>query len=91
MPRYLIEREMPGAGRLSQKDLIAVSQKSLNASHKLGTQVQWMESFITDNRMYCFYVAPDKSLMMEHAHIAGFPANRIEEVRHVINPVTAET
>ena len=90
MPRYVIERDMPRAGGLSQQDLVAISQKSCKAIEELSSQIQWMESFVTDNKFYCVYLAPDRSFIMEHAYMAGFPANRIEEIKSVINPATAE-
>ena len=90
MPRYVIERELPGAGKLSQQDLVAISQKSCGVLNKLGTQIQWVESFVTDNKIYCIYQAENKALVLQHADMGGFPANRIEEVTTVINPATAE-
>ena len=90
MPRYVIERELPGAGNLSQEDLQAISQKSCNVLDELGPQIQWIESFVTENKIYCVYLAPNKSMVMQHADKGGFPANRIEEVKNVISPVTAE-
>lgn len=90
MPRYVIERELPGAGKLSQQDLVAISQKSCGVLNKLGTQIQWVESFVTDNKIYCIYQAENKALVLQHADMGGFPANRIEEVSTVINPATAE-
>ena len=90
MPRYVIERELPKAGKLSAKDLVAISQKSCSVLDKLGPQIQWVESFVTENKIYCIYQAPDKAILMQHADMGGFPANRIEEIATVINPVTAE-
>lgn len=90
MPRYVIERELPGAGLMSQSQLQAISQKSCNAIDELGPRIQWVESFVTENKIYCVYVAPNKEIIMEHAKLAEFPANRIEEIRNVISPVTAE-
>ena len=90
MPRYVIERELPGAGNLSQQDLVAISQKSCGVLDELGPQIQWVESFVTENKIYCIYQAPDKSIIMQHADMGGFPANRIEEIGTVISPVTAE-
>lgn len=81
---------MPGAGELSQKDLVAISQKSCKTLEELGSQIQWIESFVTQNKLYCIYLAPDKSFIMEHAYLTEFPANRIEEIKKVISPVTAE-
>lgn len=90
MPRYVIEREMPGAGNLSEKELVAISKKSCSVLDDLGPQIQWVESFVTDNKIYCIYQAPNKAIIMQHADMSGFPANRIEEIATVINPVTAE-
>jgi len=90
MPRYVIERELPKAGKLSAKDLVAISQKSCSVLDKLGPQIQWVESFVTENKIYCIYQAPDKAILMQHADMGGFPANRIEQIATVITPVTAE-
>ena len=90
MPRYVIERELPGAGNLTQEDLAAISQKSCGVLDKLGAQIQWVESFVTENKIYCIYQAPDKSMILQHADMGGFPANRVEEIATVISPVTAE-
>lgn len=90
MPRYVIERELPGAGKLSQADLQAISEKSCNVITELGPKIQWVESFVTEDKIYCIYNAPDKDILRQHAQKGGFPANRIEEVKNVINPVTAE-
>ena len=90
MPRYVIERELPGAGDLSEKDLVAISQKSCNVLDDLGPQIQWVESFVTENKIYCIYQAPNKALIMQHASMGGFPANKIEQISTVISPVTAE-
>jgi hypothetical protein len=90
MPRYVIERELPGAGNLSQSELVAISQKSCSVLDNLGPRIQWVESFVTEDKIYCVYQAPNKEIIKEHAEMGGFPANRIEEIRNVINPVTAE-
>lgn len=90
MPRYIIERELPGAGNLSQSELQAVSQKSCGVLDQLGPRIQWVESFVTEDKIYCVYQAPNKELIQQHAEMGGFPANRIEEIRNVISPVTAE-
>lgn len=90
MPRYVIERELPAAGKLSQSDLIAISQKSCSVLDDLGPRIQWVESFVTEDKIYCIYQAPNKEIIKEHAEMGGFPANRIEEISNVINPVTAE-
>lgn len=90
MPRYVIERELPGAGGLSAEDLHGISQKSCGVIRELGPSIQWVESFVTDDKIYCIYNAPNKEILMEHAAKGGFPANRIEVIRNVISPVTAE-
>lgn len=90
MPRYVIERELPDAGKLSQQDLQAISQKSCSVLDDLGPKIQWVESFVTANKIYCIYQAPNKEIIQQHALMGGFPANRIEEIKGVISPVTAE-
>ncbi len=90
MPKFVIERDMPGAGSLSPPDLRAASQKSCAVLRDLGPSIQWIHSYVTDDRIYCIYLAPDEAVIREHAERAGFPANRISEVRSVIEPATAE-
>ena len=90
MPRYVIERELPGAGKLSQQDLHAISQKSCSVLDELGPKIQWVESYVTEDKIYCIYQAPNKEIIRQHAEKGGFPANRIEEIHNVISPVTAE-
>jgi hypothetical protein len=90
MPRYVIERELPGAGNLSAEQLQAISQKSCGVLRGLGGQVQWIESFVTGDKVYCIYLAPNEQLIRQHAEEGGFPANRISEVKAVISPTTAE-
>ena len=90
MPRYVIERELPGAGKLTRDELHAISQKSCGVIRDLGPSIQWVESFVTEDKIYCVYNAPDKEILRKHAEMGGFPANRIEEIRNVISPVTAE-
>jgi len=90
MPKYVIEREMPGAGALSKEQLQTASQTSCGVLETLGPQIQWLESYVTDNKIYCIYVAPNQQLIEEHAKRGGFPANRISEVKAVIDPTTAE-
>jgi hypothetical protein len=90
MPKYIIEREIPGAGKLSPAELQAISQKSCGVLHKLGPLIQWVESYVTDDKVYCVYVAPSEAAIREHAQQGGFPANRISAVRTVIDPTTAE-
>ena len=90
MPKYVIEREMPGAGALSAAQLQGASQNSCCVLKELGPQIQWVESYVTDDKIYCIYIAPNKQLIEEHAKRGGFPANRISEVRAKIDPTTAE-
>jgi cell division inhibitor SulA len=90
MPKFIIERELPGAGQLTPQQLNGISQKSCSVLRDLGPQVQWLESFVTDDKLYCVYIAPSADLVREHATRGGFPANRISEVRRMIDPTTAE-
>ncbi|MDE2236142.1 MAG: DUF4242 domain-containing protein [Gammaproteobacteria bacterium] len=90
MPKYVIERELPGAGKLSPSELKAVSQKSCGVLSKMGPQIQWLESFVTGDKIYCIYIAPNEAAVREHAQQGGFPANRISQVMSIISPVTAE-
>ena len=89
MPKYVIERELPGAGRLSVEDLRAIAQKSCAVLQKLGTDIRWVQSYTTDDKIYCIYIARDEQLVREHAKLGGFPANRISEIRTIIDPTTA--
>jgi len=91
MPKYVIEREIPGAGKLSGDELQAISQKSCGVLSNLGPQIQWVESYVMDDRVYCVYIAANEELIREHARQGGFPANRISEVRAIIDPTTAES
>ena len=90
MPKYVIEREIPGAGKLSAAELKAISQKSCGVLQKLGPQIQWEHSYVTDDKIYCVYNAPNEEMVREHASQGGFPANRITQVRSIIDPTTAE-
>jgi Protein of unknown function (DUF4242) len=90
MPKYVIERDLPGAGKLSQQDLHAVAQKSCGVLNRMGPQIQWMQSYVTDDKIYCIYVAPNEEAVREHARKGGFPANRVSRVMSVIDPTTAE-
>ena len=90
MPKYVIEREIPGAGTLSKEQLQAISQKSCGVLRKLGPQIQWLQSYVADDRIYCVYIAPNEEMVRQHAEQGGFPANRISEVKQVIDPTTAE-
>jgi len=90
MPKYVIEREIPGAGKLTAEQLQAISQKSCGVLQKLGPQINWVESYVTDDKVYCVYIAPNAELVREHAKQGGFPANRVSEVKRMIDPTTAE-
>ena len=90
MPKFVIEREIPGAGNLSEQELKAVSQTSCQVLRELGPQVQWLQSYVTADKIYCVYIAPDEELVREHARLGGFPANSVSRVRSVIDPTTAE-
>ncbi len=90
MPKFVIEREIPAAGKLSTQELQAISQKSCNVLNRMGSQIQWVQSYVTDDKIYCVYIAPNEEMIREHARQGGFPANRISEVRSVIDPTTAE-
>ena len=90
MPKYVIEREIPGAGKISPQDLQSISQKSCSVLKGLGPQIQWVQSYVTDDKIYCIYIAPNKELVVEHARQGGFPANSVAEVRTMIDPTTAE-
>jgi cell division inhibitor SulA len=90
MPKYVIEREIPGAGKLSPQELQAISQKSCGVLKNLGPQVQWLHSYVTADKIYCVYIAPDENAVREHARQGGFPANKVSEIRTVIDPTTAE-
>jgi hypothetical protein len=91
MPKYVIEREIPGAGELSGDQLIAISQTSCGVLQKMGPQIQWVQSYVTDDKIYCVYIAPDEESIREHASQGGFPANRVSEVKTIIDPTTAES
>ncbi len=90
MPKYVIEREIADAGKLSAQELQAISQKSCGVLSNLGPQIQWVQSHVTDDKVYCVYIAPNEEMVREHANQGGFPANRISEVKSVIDPTTAE-
>lgn len=90
MPKYLIEREVPGAGRMSHDALQALSQKSCGVLKNLGPQIQWVHSYVTDDKIYCIYNAPNEDIVRQHAIEGGFPANRISRVTSIIDPTTAE-
>ena len=90
MPKYVIERDIPGAGKLSPGELQGISQKSCGVLTKLGPQIQWVTSYVTGDKIYCVYIAPNEEMVREHARQGGFPANRVSEVKSVIDPTTAE-
>ncbi len=91
MPKYIIEREIPGAGSLTAQDLQNISQKSCGILNEMGPKIQWVESYVTDDKVYCVYIAPDEATVKAHAEQGGFPANRISRIRTMIDPTTAES
>ena len=91
MPKYVIEREIPGAGNLSKEELQSVSQTSCNVLQNMGPQIQWVQSYVTGDKVYCVYIAPNEDFVREHAQQGGFPANQISEVKTIIDPTTAES
>ena len=90
MPKYVIERDLPGAGKLSPAELQGVAQKSCGVLSELGPQIQWLHSYVTDDKIYCVYIAPNEALVREHAQKGGFPANKVSQVRATIDPTTSE-
>lgn len=90
MPKYVIEREIPGAGKLSPQQLKEIAETSCGVLIKMGPEIQWIHSYVTDNKIYCVYIAPNKEMVYEHAKQGGFPANSVSEVSAIIDPVTAE-
>ncbi len=90
MPRFVIERELPGAGKLGTVELQAISQKSCEVLKNMGPSIQWQQSFVTDDKIYCVYIAPDEEAVRQHARNGGFPANKVARVRRTIDPTTAE-
>lgn len=90
MPKYVIEREIPGAGNFSPEQLHAISQTSCGVLSQLGSQIQWLHSFVTDDKIYCVYIAPNEDMVKKHAEMGGFPANVVSRVRTMIDPTTAE-
>jgi hypothetical protein len=91
MPKYVIEREITGAGKLSSEEFQGISQKSCGVLQEMGPKIQWVESLVTDDKIYCVYIAPNEETIREHAQKGGFPADRISEVKAIIDPTTAET
>jgi hypothetical protein len=90
MPKYVIEREVPGAGKMTPDQLTAISQTSCGVLRKLGSEIQWVNSYVTDDKIYCVYIAPNEEMIREHARQGGFPANRVSQVCSSIDPTTAE-
>lgn len=90
MPKFVIEREIPGAGELTADQLKGISQTSCGVLRSMGPEIQWVQSFVTDNKIYCVYIAPDEATVRQHAQSGGFPANSVAQVRSVIDPTTAE-
>ena len=91
MPKFVIERELPGAGSLTGEQLQQISTKSCSVLGQLGPQIQWLHSYVTDDKIYCVYIAPNEELVRQHAQQGGFPANRISQIRTMIDPTTAES
>ncbi len=90
MPKFVIERDIAGAGSLSPEQLHAISQKSCGILREMGPQIQWVQSYVTDDKIYCIYIAPDEEAVRRHAQQGGFPANRVSQIRSMIDPTTAE-
>ena len=90
MPKFVIEREIPGAGKLTPEQLQAISQTSCGVLRSMGPEIQWVQSFVTDDKIYCIYIAPDEATVRQHAMQGGFPANSVAQVRSTIDPTTAE-
>lgn len=90
MPKYVIERELPGAGKLSPQEIKGIAQKSCGVLREMGSQIQWLHSYVTDDKIYCVYIAPNEKIVLEHAKCGGFPANRVSRVTGEIDPTTAE-
>ncbi len=90
MPKYVIDRAIPGAGGLSKTDLQGISQKSREVLSKLGPEIQWVQSYVTGDKIYCVYIAPNAEIIREHARLGGFPADSVEEVKSIIDPTTAD-
>jgi len=90
MPKFVIEREILGAGKLKPQELQAISEKSCGVLREMGPKIQWVQSYVTDDKIYCIYIAPDEETIMQHAKAGGFPANRISKIRTMIDPTTSE-
>jgi hypothetical protein len=91
MPKFVIERDLPGAGKLSSEQIQAIAQKSCGVLQQMGPQIQWLHSYVTGDKIYCVYIAPNEQSVREHAQKGGFPANRVSEVTSIIDPTTAES
>jgi hypothetical protein len=91
MPKFVIEREIPGAGSMSAQQVQAVAEKSCSVLRNLGPQIQWLHSYVTENKIYCVYIAPNEEMVREHARQGGFPANSVSQVKRIIDPTTAES
>ena len=91
MPKYIIEREIPGAGNLTTEELQSISQKSCDVLRGMGPQIQWVQSYVTGDKVYCVYIAPNEEMVREHARQGGFPANSVAEVKSMIDPTTSES
>lgn len=90
MPKYVIEREIPGIGKLSDAELRDISEKSVSVLREMGPEIQWLHSYVTGDKLYCVYLAPDEATVRQHATKGGFPADRVSAVRRLIDPTTAE-
>ena len=90
MPKYVIERLIPGAGKLSAEELKAISMRSCDVLNQMGPRIQWIHSYVTDNKIYCVYIAPNEEMVREHARLGGFPANLVASVKTLIDPTTSE-
>ncbi|MES2648549.1 MAG: DUF4242 domain-containing protein [Bacteroidota bacterium] len=90
MPKYVIEREIPGAGKLSAEQLHGVAETSCNVLRKMGSEIQWVQSYVTGDKIYCVYIAPNEDMVREHAQLGGFPANSVSAVTAIIDPTTSE-
>ena len=90
MPKFVIEREVPGAGQLTEAELQSIAKRSVGVLRQLGPEIQWVESYVTGNSLYCVYVAPDEEMVREHGRMGGFPVTRVSQVAHIIDPTTAE-
>ena len=90
MPKFVIEREVPGAGQLTDAELQSIAKRSVGVLRQLGPEIQWVESYVTGNSLYCVYVAPDEEMVREHGRMGGFPVTRVSQVAHIIDPTTAE-